>query len=211
MFTGIVEEIGEIERIERSGSAPLTVRCRTVLEGTRLGDSIAVNGVCLTVASLDERSFRADVQPMTSRRSNLGALRVGDRVNLERSIAVGGRIGGHDVQGHVDGVGRVASRGDEGTAIVVRIVVPPDLCRYLVERGFVSVDGASLTVARLRPDGFDVSLVSYSQRTITLSAKGAGAAVNIEVDVVGKYVERLVGSATGGGVTMDLLRRTGYA
>lgn len=211
MFTGIVEEIGTVERVERSGTAPLAVRCRTVLEGTRLGDSIAVDGVCLTVAGLGQDGFRADVQPVTLRQSGLGRLRPGDRVNLERSVAVGARVGGHYVQGHVDGVGRLLGRTGEGRAVVVRLAAPADLLRYVVERGFVAVDGASLTVARLWPDGFDVSLVYHTQQSITLPAKPPGAPVNLEVDVIGKYVERLLGPAAGGGMTLDRLRRAGYA
>ena len=211
MFTGIVEEIGSVERVDQTSRAPLTIRCNTVLEGTRLGDSIAVNGVCLTVADLGDHSFRADVQPVTLRRSNLGALRVGDAVNLERSLAAGQRMGGHYVQGHVDGVGRVVSAVGEGPSIVVRIAAPSELLRYVVERGFVAVDGASLTVVRLRPDGFDVSLVYHTQQAITLPGKRPGTPVNIEVDVVGKYVERLVGDSTGQGLTLDLLRRAGFA
>jgi len=211
MFTGIVEEIGTVERFDPTGAAPLTIRCATVLDGTRLGDSIAVNGVCLTVAAAHARGFTANVQPVTLRQSALGALRVGDAVNLERSLAAGQRIGGNDVQGHVDGVGRIVSRVGEGAAIVVRVEVPAALRRYVVERGYVAIDGASLTVARLWPDGVDVSLVYHSQQSITLPTKRPGAAVNIEVDVVGKYVERLVGMGPGAGVTMDVLRRHGYA
>ena len=211
MFTGIVEEIGIVERIGRSGTAPIAIRCRTVLDGTRLGDSIAVNGVCLTVATLGDRRFTADIQPVTLRRSNLGSLRPGDPVNLERSLVAGQRIGGHEVQGHVDGVGRVVGRTVDGGAVVARIGAPPEILRYVVERGYVALDGASLTVARLRPDGFDLSLVFTTQRAITLVTKRPGAPVNIEVDVVGKYVERLVGADAGDGVTMDLLRRSGYA
>lgn len=211
MFTGIVEEIGAVERIALTGRAPLVIRCSTVLEGTRLGDSIAVNGVCLTVAARDDRGFTANVQPVTLRCSNLGVLRVGDAVNLERSVAAGQRLGGHYVQGHVDGVGRVVSAIGEGPSVVIRLAVPPELLRYVVERGFVAVDGASLTVMQPRPDGCDVSLVYHTQQTITLPRKRPGAPVNIEVDVVGKYVERLVGSATDRGVTLDLLRRSGFA
>lgn len=211
MFTGIVEEIGTVMRIEPAGRAHLVVRCETVLQETRIGDSIAVNGVCVTVAELDERSFRADLQPITLRRSNLGSLRGGDPVNLERSVAAGQRLGGHYVQGHVDGVGRVVSMAGEGASIVVRLLASPDLLRYVVERGFVAVDGASLTVMRLLPDGFDVSLVHHTQQTITLPGKRSGAPVNIEVDVVGKYVERLVGSPAGRDVTLDLLHRAGFA
>ncbi len=145
------------------------------------------------------------------RRSNLGALRIGDPVNLERSLAAGQRMGGHYVQGHVDGVGRVVSAVGEGPSIVVRLAAPAELLRYVVERSFVAVDGASLTVVRLRPDGFDVSLVYHTQQAITLPGKRPGTLVNVEVDVVGKYVERLVGDSTGQGLTLDLLRRAGFA
>lgn len=210
MFTGIVEELGAVERVDQAGRAPLVVRCCHVLQGTRLGDSIAVNGVCLTVVSLGERSFRADVQPITVRRSNLGTLRVGDPVNLERSVAPSQRMGGHYVQGHVDDVGRVVSVTGDGPSVVIRIAAPANLLRYLVERGFVAVDGASLTVMRLWPDGFEVSLVYHTQQTITLPKKRPGAAVNIEVDVMAKYVERIVGGSTPQGITVDLLTRTGF-
>lgn len=210
MFTGIVEEIGAVDRVVRSGGASLVIRCATVLGGIRLGDSIAVNGVCLTVAALGDGWFAADVQPVTRRRSNLGALRPGEPVNLERAVAVGGRLGGHDVQGHVDGVGLVVGAVGDSRSVVVRIAAP-ELLRYVVERGFVAVDGASLTVSGLRPDGFDVSLVETTQRAITLPCKRPGAPVNVEVDIVGKYVERLVGRASAGGLTLDLLRRTGFA
>jgi len=210
MFTGIVEEIGTVERVDQTGRAPLIVRCGTVLEGTRVGHSIAVNGVCLTVAELDQRGFRADVQPVTLQRSNLGILRGGDPVNLERSVAAGQPMGGHFVQGHVDGVGRVVDVNGEGPSIVARIAAPAEFVRYVVERGFVAIDGASLTVMRLWPDGFSVSLVYHTQQTITLPAKRPGASVNIEVDVLGKYVERLVGGSTPQGVTFDLLSRSGF-
>ncbi len=213
MFTGIVEEIGTVERIDTSGRAPLVVRCGTVLGGTRLGDSIAVNGVCLTVSDLADGGFTANVQPVTLRRSNLGALRPGDRVNLERSVAAGQRIGGHYVQGHVDGVGQVVSVAGEGASLVVRVAAPPELLRYVVERGYAAVDGASLTVAVLRPDGFDVSLVYHTQQAITLRSKRPGAPVNVEVDVVGKYVERLVGGhvPSSDDRLMAALHRNGFA
>ncbi len=210
MFSGIVEEIGSVERIDWSGPAPLTVRCATVLAGTQLGDSLAVDGVCLTVTTISDHSFTAHLQPVTRRLSSLGNLRRGDTVNLERSVAAGQRIGGHYVQGHVDGVGHIVSATGEGPSIVVRLAVPADLLRYVVERGFVAVDGASLTVVRLRPDGFDVSLVHHTQQTITLPGKQSRAPVNIEADVIGKYVERLVGSSTDRGVSLDLLRRNGF-
>lgn len=212
MFSGIVEEIGAIERVKAGGKAALTVRCATVLEGTRRGDSIAVNGVCLTVAALGVDTFTADVQPVTLRRSNLGELRTGDRVNLERSVAAGQRIGGHYVQGHVDGTARVVQSTGEGAALVVRLTAPPDILGYVVERGFIAVDGASLTVARLYLDGFEISLVYHTQQHITLPAKPVGGLVNLEVDVIAKYVKRLMGEGAReqGGVSVDLLRRHGF-
>lgn len=211
MFTGIVEEIGAVERIDLTGRAPLVIRCRTVLKGTRPGDSIAVNGVCLTVAAQDAHGFTAHVQPVTLRRSNLGALRAGEDVNLERSVAAGQRLGGHYVQGHVDGVGQVVRTAGDGPSTIIRLAVPSVLLRYVVERGFVAVDGASLTVMQLWPDGFDVSLVYHTQQTITLPRKRPGSPVNIEVDVVSKYVERLVERASGQDISLDLLHRSGFA
>ncbi|HEV2528067.1 MAG TPA: riboflavin synthase [Thermomicrobiales bacterium] len=210
MFGGIVEEIGVVERINQGAGASLVIRCEAVLNGTRIGDSIATDGVCLTVTAFGNQSFRADVQPVTLRRSTLGALRVGDRVNLERSLAVGDRIGGHYVQGHVDGVGTIRSATGEGSSVVTRIDAPADIQRYVVERGYVAVDGASLTVAAIHPDGFEVSLVYHTQQTITLPGKRPGHRVNIEVDVMGKYVERLTQRSTEQGLTTDVLRRAGF-
>jgi len=210
MFTGIVEEIGTVAAIDLSGRAPLVIRCNTVLEGTRIGDSIAVDGVCLTVVSFDATSFRADVQPITLRRSSLGTLRLGDGVNLERSAATGQRIGGHYVQGHVDDIGRIVSATGEGPSLIVRIAAPEHVRRYVVERGYIAVDGASLTVAALYPDGFEVSLVYHTRNAITLGHKRPGAMVNLEADVIGKYVERLLGGRATEGVSMDLLARAGY-
>ncbi len=210
MFTGIVEEIGVVERIDLSGTAPLSIRCRTVLDGTRIGDSIAVNGVCLTVTKVFDSGFSADLQPVTRRLSNLGTLRSGAEVNLERSVAADGRFGGHYVQGHVDGVARVVASTGEGPSLLVRLAMPSELLRLVVERGFIAVDGASLTVMRLLPDGIEVSLVDHTQESITLSNKGPGDRVNIEVDVIAKYVERLLGAQPESDRTMQLLRRTGF-
>jgi riboflavin synthase len=211
MFTGIIEEIGSVQRISHTGASPSRIRCQKVLEGTRIGDSIAVNGVCLTVSELFDDSFTADLQPVTLRLSNLGSVRVGDGVNLERSVGIGERFGGHYVQGHIDGVARVVSLIGEGTSILVRLALPLELLRYVVERVFITVDGASLTVMRVWPDGVEVSLVYHTQQSITLPHKRSGDRVNIETDVIAKYVERLVGAAPADDSTMDLLRRTGYA
>jgi len=212
MFSGIVEETGHVARIDASGLAPLEIRCATVLEGSRIGDSIAVNGVCLTVASLDDRGFTANVQPVTFQLSNLGRLERGSPVNLERSVAYGGRIGGHYVQGHVDGVGTIVWSTGEGPSLIVRVAAPDDVLRYVVERGYVAVDGASLTVMRLHPDGFDVSLVHHTQQAITLGRKRPGDPVNLEADVLGKYVERLLGARapTADDRLMAALSRNGF-
>lgn len=181
-----------------------------MLEGTRIGDSISVNGVCLTVTALHSSSFTANLQPVTLSLSNLGALAPGDPVNLERSVEVGGRIGGHYVQGHVDGVGRIAARHGQGKSILVRISAPDEVMRYVVERGFIAVDGASLTVMEVQSHGFVVSLVYHTQQHITLTDLRIGAPVNLEVDVMAKYVERLV-RQDASGVDLDLLKRTGFA
>jgi len=211
MFTGIIEEIGSIERISQAGTASLRIHCRSVLGGTHVGDSIAVNGVCLTVIHLFDDGFMADLQPVTRRLSNLGGLRIDGAVNLERSVAAGDRLGGHYVQGHIDGVARIVSLVGEGPAMLIRLALPPDLLRYVVERGFIAVDGASLTVMRLRPDGAEVSLVDHTQQSITLPQKRPGDQVNVEVDVLAKYVERLLGQSPADDISMDVLRRNGFA
>ncbi|HEX5163811.1 MAG TPA: riboflavin synthase [Thermomicrobiales bacterium] len=212
MFSGIVEEIGRIGRVsESSAGLTLMIGCRTVLDDVRLGDSIAVDGVCLTVASFSSTSFTANIQPVTARRSSLGSKRSGAPLNLERSLALGGRIGGHYVQGHVDGVGRIAGRRGDGASAIVEIDLPPDIMRYVVERGFIAVDGASLTVMELRPTGIAVSLVAHTQQHITLPALPTGAPVNIETDVIARYVERLVEPREAAGLTIEALQRAGFA
>ena len=212
MFSGIVEEIGRIERVvETRAGLALAVSCGIVLDGTRIGDSIAVDGVCLTVATLSSSAFTANLQPVTARLSTLGSRRPGSPVNLERSVMVGGRVGGHYVQGHVDGVGRVVGKRGDGVAVIVQIAAPPAVVRYIVERGFVAIDGASLTVAELGLDRFAVSLVHHTQQHITLPSLAIGAQVNVEVDVVAKYVERLHGPCQSSGVTTETLRRAGFA
>jgi riboflavin synthase len=215
MFSGIIEEIGTVVSLDPAGGEnALAVRCRVVLEGARLGDSISVNGVCLTVAALRDEVFVANLQPVTLRLTNLGNLQAGSPVNLERALAVGQRIGGHYVQGHVDGVGRLVSLREEGKAVVVRIAAPPEVQRYVVERSFIAVDGASLTVMAVHPDGFSVSLVTHTQEHASLASQRPGYQPNLEVDIIAKYVERLTGFAEPkrpGGVDWDLLRRAGYA
>jgi len=193
MYSGIVEEVGRIERAETTEHGwTIDIACHTVLEGTRIGDSIAVDGVCLTVVEHDPSSFTANIQPVTARLSSVGEKGRGALVNLERSVEVGGRLGGHYVQGHVDGMGQIVDKRSEEASVIVEISLPADLRRYVVERGFIAVDGASLTVMALKPDRFAVSLVHHTQEHTTLSRLPLGAQVNLEVDVIAKYAEQLV-------------------
>ncbi|GLW21058.1 riboflavin synthase [Microbispora triticiradicis] len=192
MFTGIVEELGEVVALESLGdSARLTVRGPVVTGDARHGDSIAVDGVCLTVAGAEGDSFAADVMKETLARSALGALRPGSRVNLERAVRADQRLGGHIVQGHVDGTGEVLSREPGEHWEVVRISLPAGLARYVVEKGSIAVDGVSLTVAAVGDDSFAVSLIPTTLELTTLGRKQPGEPVNLEVDVIAKYVEKL--------------------
>ena len=194
MFTGIVEELGAVVAIEDLGDAArLTVRGAQVTSDVSNGDSIAVNGVCLTVASAAGEEFTADVMRETLTRSSLGALAPGAPVNLERSVRLADRLGGHLVQGHVDGVGEVVSRSPAEHWDVVRIALPPGLARYVVEKGSIAVDGISLTVVSVSGGWFEVSLIPETLKRTTLGAKQLGEAVNLEVDVIAKYVEKLLG------------------
>lgn len=199
MFTGIVEELGEVVGLEDLGdSARLTIRGPVVTSDARHGDSIAVNGVCLTVVDvLPDGRFNADVMAETLNRSSLGALAPGSPVNLERAAAVNSRLGGHIVQGHVDGTGEVISRTPSQNWEVVRIAMPPELSRYVVEKGSICVDGVSLTVSALGGDWFEVSLIPTTLGLTVLGRAQPGARVNLEVDVIAKYVERLLGGLTG--------------
>src|ERR1700756_3801473 len=196
MFTGIVEELGEVTgRDVLSDAARLTIRGRVVTGDAGHGDSIAVNGVCLTVVDLlPDGQFTADVMAETLNRSNLGELQVGSRVNLERAAAVNSRLGGHIVQGHVDGTGHVIARTPSEHWEVVRIALPTALSRYVVEKGSITVDGISLTVSGLGHDWFEVSLIPTTLDLTTLGKAEVGNRVNLEVDIIAKYVERLLGS-----------------
>ncbi|WP_371612099.1 riboflavin synthase [Streptomyces clavifer] len=194
MFTGIVEELGEVTAVEKLDDASrFRLRGPVVTEGAKHGDSIAVNGVCLTVVDLGEHEFTADVMAETLNRSSLGALAAGSRVNLERPMALGGRLGGHIVQGHVDGTGRVIERTVSEHWEIVKISLPAELTRYVVEKGSITVDGVSLTVVDAGTDHFTISLIPTTLALTTLGVKGPGDPVNLEVDVIAKYVERLLG------------------
>ena len=204
MFTGIVEELGEVVELEpRDGGARLTLRGPRVVEGTADGDSIAVNGVCLTVTEVAGDTFGTDVVAETLDRSDLGDLGVGDPVNLERAVTPVTRLGGHLVQGHVDGVGTLLERRDDG---VVRIGVPDGLTRYLVDKGSITVDGISLTVVEAGPDFFTVALIPTTLAATTIGRTPPGGRVNLEVDVIAKYVERLLSAAPQG--VADMRGRT---
>ncbi len=195
MFTGIVEELGEVLAVRPlENAARLTVRGATVTDDARAGDSIAVNGVCLTVTDVSGGAFSADVMAETLARSSLGPLRPGDPVNLERPLTPTTRLGGHLVQGHVDGTGEIVERTRAEHWDLVRISLPADLARYVVEKGSISVDGISLTVVSAAEDTFTVSLIPTTLDRTTLGSKVPGDRVNLEVDVLAKYVEKLLGS-----------------
>lgn len=214
MFTGIIEEIGTVRRIERGASgARLTIGAKTVLEGTKIGDSIATNGVCLTVTSMTADSFTADVMAESLRRSGLGALQSGSPVNLERAMPADGRFGGHIVSGHIDGTGTVAALRREDNAVWVTVHAAPSLLRYIVEKGSIAIDGVSLTVAAVDTDGFSVSIIPHTGAQTILLGKKPGDTVNLECDVIGKYVEKLLGphqEKPGSGITMDFLAQNGF-
>lgn len=193
MFTGIIEELGTLMRLwSTSRGYAMRIHAQTVLEGTKLGDSIAVNGTCLTVTELDAHSFTVGLAPETRQRTNLMNLRPGQQVNLERALTPTSRMGGHFVQGHVDGVGIVKTIKPEGGALWVTITAPPSILRYIVPKGFVALDGVSLTVVDVSKTDFQVMLVAYTQAHITLPQQQPGYKINIEVDVLAKYVEKLL-------------------
>lgn len=204
MFTGIIEEIGAVKVVTRGAkSSQMTIHATRVTEDLQVGDSVSVNGVCLTVTSFNESSFTADVMPETLSRSNLGQLRVGNRVNLERALQLGGRLGGHLVSGHIDGTGRIESRTKEDNADWFRISAPNNLLKYMADKGSVAVDGISLTIVNVDRSGFTVSVIPHTLSETVLTDKKSGDLVNIECDMIAKYLERLVEQGRGNG-TIDL-------
>jgi len=206
VFTGIVEEIGKVISA-RPGN--LAVAAGKVLEGMEEGASLAVNGVCLTVTGFDNKSFTVEVMPETLSRTNLGLLKTGDGVNLERPITLGGRLGGHLVQGHIDTTGRVISVTPRGESIIAGFEAPPRLMAYIVEKGFIAVDGVSLTTVSRNTSVFQVSLVGYTRHHTTLGSRRVGDTVNLEADIIAKYVEQF--SRNGGsGITVDFLQEHGF-
>lgn len=206
MFTGIVEEIG---RVTLAQPRNLVITASQVLRGMELGGSIAVNGVCLTVTKFDSNSFSVDIMPETIRRTNLELLGVGGEVNLERPLTLEKQLGGHLVQGHIDDTGRVTSVTWDGEAMLVRFEAPPEVMRYVVRKGFIAVDGVSLTIVDCDASSFLVSIVEYTRKHTTLGSRRVGDLVNLEVDIVAKYLERL-SQARRSGITVGFLQEHGF-
>jgi len=206
VFTGIVEEIG---RVTSAQPGNLVITASKALHGMEVGGSIAVNGVCLTVTNFDSNSFSVDIMPETLGRTNLGLLRAGDEVNLERPLTPGKQLGGHLVQGHIDNTGRVTSVTWDGEAMLIGFEAPLEAMRYVVKKGFIAVDGVSLTIVDYGTSSFLVSIVEYTRKHTTLGSKQVGDLVNLEVDVIAKYVERL-SQAQRPGITIDFLQEHGF-
>lgn len=215
MFTGIVEETGSVVRVQKGAhSAVLTVQARKVLEGTRIGDSIAVNGICLTVTAMSPDTFTADVMHETLDRTGLSSLGPGSPVNLERAMPADGRFGGHIVSGHIDGVGRITDVRRDDTAVWYTVEAAPELLRLVVEKGSIALDGISLTVAATGRNTFSVSIIPHTAAQTVLGRRKVGDLVNLETDIIGKYVEKLMGREpelkTQSAITREFLTRHGF-
>jgi riboflavin synthase len=192
VFTGVIEELGVVKKIDRQNLTRLTILAKTVLDGLKIGDSITVNGVCLTVVSFNAVEMIVEISPETLGVSSLGSLKIGDGVNLERAMCLNDRLGGHLVTGHVDGVGRIRERRPEGDSSILGIEASSEVLRYCVKKGSIAVDGVSLTINDLTDKDFVVTIIPYTAKVTTLGLKGIGDSVNLEVDLIGKYVERLL-------------------
>ena len=218
MFTGIIEEVGTVGGIQKgANSSVISINGNMIFGGMKLGDSIAVNGVCLTVSRMSGKAFTADVMHETLNRSSLGALRAGSRVNLERAMAADGRFGGHFVTGHIDGTGTVAAITQDDNAVLYTIKTTEKVLKYIVEKGSVAIDGISLTVTAVTAESFGVSIIPHTSSVTILSEKRVGDVVNLENDVIGKYVEKLMNYATddvsatsSGGITLAFLAENGF-
>ncbi len=212
MFTGMIEEIGTIRSVRKGNtSGSLTIEAGEILSGVKIGDSIAVNGICLTVTGLEGSGFTVDVMHETFDRSNGAMFQAGMRVNLERAMAADGRFGGHIVSGHIDGVGRVKRTWKDENAVWYEISAPAGILRYIVEKGSIAVDGISLTVAKAGTDSFQVSVIPHTRNMTTLSEKKRGDMLNLENDCIGKYVEKLLGTGSGKpGISADFLAENGF-
>jgi len=215
MFTGIIEEIGTILSVRKGArSSVLTIQGKVIFDDLRLGDSVAVNGVCLTVTGFTSNSFTADVMSETLSRSSLGNLKTGSHVNLERAMAANGRFGGHIVSGHIDGTGTISKIQKDDNAIWYTVKATETLLRYIVEKGSIAIDGISLTVADVTAESFRVSIIPHTAKATILSDKTVGGIVNLENDVIGKYVEKLIGTGQNGrqqsNITKEFLFKAGY-
>lgn len=215
MFTGLVEEIGRVDSVLQSAkSSRISIQAKKVLEGVKLGDSIATNGVCLTVTSFDKDQFTVDVMAETMRLSNLKDLSPGDEVNLERALRLGDRLGGHMVSGHIDGRGKILSFQHEDNAVWVTINCSEELLKYIIYKGSIAIDGVSLTVAYVDEFVFKVSIIPHTREETTLLSKNIGDQVNLECDMLGKYIEKLLGSReqtnTKSRIDMEFLSQNGF-
>jgi len=211
MFTGIIEDLGVIQSIKLSShSAMLRISSNLILSDLKIGDSIAVNGICLTATSFDSDSFTVDVMPETLRKTNLGELKHGHKVNLERALTLSARLGGHLVSGHIDGVGKIRKRFNQDIATIIEIQYPPELGKYLVPKGSVAIDGTSLTIVEVKADSFSVSLIPHTRGLTALGEKTVGAAVNLEADVIAKYLEKLMNRKESGGISKAFLTENGF-
>ena len=212
MFTGIIEEMGTVKALrQHAGSARLAISASTVLVNTALGDSISVNGVCLTVVDISKYDFSADVAVETLKVTNLGDLKIGAKVNLERALQLSARIGGHLVSGHVDAVGHIREKRDEGNGWRIYFDAPKTILRYVIKKGSIAIDGISLTVAEVDTMGFSIAMIPHTAKLTTLGFKSAGDSVNLESDLIGKYVERLISEKIESGVNLELLKKSGFA
>lgn len=211
MFTGIIEEIGILKKIQTgANSCILTISANLILSDMHIGDSIAVNGTCLTVCKFDKTCFSADVMPETLRRTNLGKLSSGSPVNLERAMSANGRFGGHIVSGHIDGTGKIENFKKENNAIWVKISVKPELLNYMIEKGSITIDGISLTIAKISEQDFSVSLIPHTRQQTTLLSKKIGDIVNLECDMIAKYIEKFCNSQKSNTISKAFLAEHGY-
>jgi riboflavin synthase len=217
MFTGLVEELGKVKAIARGvNSLRLTIEAHKVINDVKLGDSIAVNGTCLTVVEYNENCFTADVMPETVDRTALASLKINTQVNLERTLSLGDRFGGHIVSGHIDGIGIIVAKDKNDNAIIVRIEAGPEVMRYIVKKGSIAIDGISLTIVEYGQDWFTVSLIPHSASVTTLGFKKTGDIVNLEADIIGKYVEKLLGlhstqqHSKTNAISMNFLQQNGF-
>lgn len=212
MFTGIVEEIGTVKKIARGQKAYLEIQADRIFSDIHIGDSIAVNGVCLTVTGFSGKVFTADVMNETFSRSSLGSFKAGSHVNLERAMSANGRFGGHIVSGHIDGTGKIINIKKDGNAVWYKISASENIIKYTVEKGSIAIDGISLTVARIEKDNFSVSIIPHTSEQTILSEKKVGDTVNLENDIIGKYVERFLNfdKTEKSNITRDFLAKYGF-